>query len=71
MLTLSATCLAIALADKRGTLRLVPSHNPRLAAMGMDGDFVSIEDEAGIIEAAKDMAEAEGRVAALRERANA
>lgn len=68
MFALSATCLAIALADEAGTLRLEPRHNARLAAMGLGGDFVAICDPHGIIEAADDMPSAERRVAALRER---
>lgn len=59
MRTLSATCLAIALADKRGTLRLVE----RPSRFG--GTFVSIEDDHGIIEVADDMAEAKIRIAAV------
>lgn len=61
MFTLSATCLAIALADKRGELRLVERE-------GRFGAFVSIEDATGIIEAANDMADANQRISAIRER---
>ena len=61
--SLSATCVAIALADKRGTLRLVE----RPSRLG--GTFVAIEDAAGVIEVADDLASAEARVAELRERA--
>jgi hypothetical protein len=61
--TLSATCVAIAIADKAGTLRLVE-------CVSRFGDtFISIEDAHGIIEVAKDRAEADARVAAIRERA--
>lgn len=60
MLTLSATCLAIALADKAGTLRFVE----RPSRLG--GTFVAIEDEVGLIEVAADMTEATGRRDALR-----
>jgi hypothetical protein len=62
MFTLSATCVAIALADERGTLRLVE----RASRFG--GTFIALEDECGLIEVANDLAEAEGRIAALRER---
>lgn len=62
MLSLSATCVAIALADKRGDLRLVER-------VGRFGPFVALEYSDGVIEVASDMAEAEQRVAALRERA--
>lgn len=61
MFTLSATCLAIALADQRGELRLVERE-------GRFGAFVSIEDATGIIEAAGDMAEASQRISAIRGR---
>lgn len=60
--TLSATCLAIALADKAGTLRLVE----RVSRLG--GTFVAIEDASGVIEVADDFAEANARVSAIRER---
>lgn len=59
MRTLSATCLAIALADKAGTLRLVDR-------VGRVGPYTSIEDAVGVIEVALDRAEAEARVAAVR-----
>lgn len=62
MRTLSATCLAIALADKAGTLSLVE----RPSRLG--GTYVAICDDHGIIEASLDMAEAEARIEALRER---
>jgi hypothetical protein len=61
--TLSATCVAIALADKRGTLRLVE----RPSRFG--GTCIAIEDDVGVIEVADDLASAEARVAELRERA--
>lgn len=59
MFTLSATCLAIALASKAGTLRLVE----RPSRLG--GVFVAIEDDRGVIEVASDMAEAVARVASV------
>jgi hypothetical protein len=61
MITLSATCLAIALADKAGTLRLVDRE-------GRIGPFVAIEDEVGLIEIAMSRKEADERVRAIRER---
>ena len=61
MLTLSATCLAIALADKAGTLALVERE-------GRFGSFIAIEDAKGVIEVALDWAEANQRVSAIRER---
>lgn len=63
MRLLSATDLAIALAAKRGTLRLIE----RPSRLG--GMFVSIEDERGIIEAAADQAAADARVSAITARA--
>lgn len=62
MKTFSATCLAIALADKHGALRLVERE-------GRFGSFISIEDAIGVIETALDWAEANARVSAIRERA--
>lgn len=62
MLTLSATCLAIALADKAGLLRLVE----RPSRFG--DTFISIEDATGVIEIALDWAEANQRIRAIRER---
>lgn len=59
MLSLSSACLAIALADEDGALRLVER-------VGRFGPFVAIEDARGIIEVADDMAEANRRVEALR-----
>lgn len=69
MFALSATCVAIALADKAGTLRLEARVNQRLVAMGLDGAHVAICDDRGIIEVADDMPAAERRVADLRARA--
>ena len=57
MLTLSATCLAIAIANKAGTIRLVE----RASRFG--GTYVAIEDDYGVIEVANDMAEAQRRIA--------
>lgn len=68
MLVLSATCLAIALADKAGTLRFEESRNARLEAMGLNGSFVAISDDHGLIEVADDMAAAEKRRDDLRTR---
>jgi len=59
MKTLSATCVAIALASKHGTLRLVE----RPSRLG--GTFVAIEDGKGVIEVANDMKEAMARVAGV------
>lgn len=58
MLSLSATCLAIAVASKRGTLRLVV----RQSRFG--DEYVAICDEHGIIEAALSEDEAKTRVLA-------
>lgn len=60
-LLLSATDLAIGLAVKSSTLRLIERPS-RFAGE----TFVSIEDEAGTIEVATDMAEAEARVAKIK-----
>ncbi len=68
MLTLSATCFAIAVADKAGTLRLEPGFNQRLAAMGLPGEYVAISDDVGLIEVADNMAAAIARRDALRAR---
>lgn len=65
MKTLSATCLAIALADQRGTLRLIE----RTSRFG--DTFIALADDHGTIEIADDCAAAEARIAALRERAAA
>lgn len=62
MIALSATCLAIALADKAGELRLVE----RPSRFG--DTFISIEDATGVIETALDWAEANQRISAIRER---
>lgn len=61
MLTLSATCLAIALADQAGSLRLVERE-------GRFGSFIAIEDGVGLIEVALSWEEANVRLAQLRER---
>lgn len=60
MLLLSATDLAIATADKAGTLRLVelPSR--------LGGHFISIEDDRGCIEVALSKSEADLRVFQIR-----
>ncbi len=55
--SLSATCVAIAIAAKDGTLRLVE----RPSRFG--GAFVAIEDAFGVIEVADDMSAALARVA--------
>ena len=60
MLTLSATCLAIVLADKAGTLTLIE----RPTRFGTT--CVVIGDDHGIIEVADDMAAATRRVESLR-----
>lgn len=60
MLSLSATCLAIALADKAGTLRLTE----RASRFG--GTFVALEDERGLIEIADNMEAAQARVREVR-----
>ncbi len=62
MRTLSATCLAIAIAHKAGTLRLVE----RASRLG--GTFIAIEDDRGVIEVADDLASAEARVAEIARR---
>lgn len=61
MFTLSATCLAIALADQAGTLRLVERE-------GRFGAFIAIEDATGVIEVALSAEEADERINAIRER---
>ena len=60
MRTLSATDLAIALAVKAGTLRLVE----RASRLG--GTFVAIEDAVGVIEVAYNMEEAQQRIEEVR-----
>jgi hypothetical protein len=62
MKMLSATCLAIAVADRAGLLRLVERPNR------FGGSFIAIEDEIGLIEVAADMAEANKRVGEIRQR---
>lgn len=61
MIALSSACLAIALADKAGALRLIERE-------GRFGSFIAIEDAKGIIEVALDWAEAHQRINAIRER---
>lgn len=56
---ISATDLAIAVAAKRGSLRLTE----RASRLG--GTFIAIEDDCGIIEVADDMAVAQARVQAV------
>ncbi len=63
--TLSATCLAIALADARGTLTLTE----RTDRWG--GTFIAIGDAHGTIEIADTMEAAKKRVTDLRDRAAA
>jgi hypothetical protein len=62
-LSLSSACLSIALADERGTLRLIE----RASRFG--DTFVAIADDRGTIEVADNMNAAEDRVRALRLRA--
>lgn len=64
MRSLSATCVAIALASKAGTLRLTERQ-------GRFGAYVAIEDAKGIIEVADDMSAAERRVAEVNRAAQA
>ena len=59
MIALSAACLAIALADEAGALRLIERE-------GRFGSYVAISDAKGIIEVADDMAQANRRIEALR-----
>ena len=61
MLLLSATCLAIAAADRKGTLRLVER-------VGRLGPCIAIEDDRGLIEVALSRGEADRRVADIRRR---
>ena len=60
MLLLSATDLAIALADKAGTLTVTAHTNERL-----DCDYWAIGDDAGLIEVALSEAEATARISAV------
>lgn len=71
MFALSSACVAISLADEAGKLRIEQRTNARLVAMGMNGDFVAISDDHGIIEVADDMDAANARVQALRSRRGA
>lgn len=64
-ISLSATCLAIALADERGTLTLTE----RTDRWG--DTFIAIADERGTIEIADDLDAAQKRVNDLRMRAAA
>jgi hypothetical protein len=63
--SLSSSCLAIALADERGTLRLIE----RTSRFG--DTFIAIADDRGTIEIADNMDAANARIQALRERAAA
>ena len=63
--TLSATCLAIALADTRGTLSLTE----RTDRWG--GTFIAIGDAQGTIEIVDNMEAANKRLTDLRDRAAA
>lgn len=62
-LSLSSTCLAIALADKRNTLTVTER------ADRWGGSFVAIGDEKGTIEVVENLDAAWDRIAALRARA--
>jgi hypothetical protein len=62
-LSLSSACLAIALADERGTLTLIE----RTDRWG--GTYIAIADQHGTIEIADDLASAEARINGLRQRA--
>lgn len=64
-ISLSSSCLAIALADQRGTLRMIE----RTSRFG--DTFVAIADQHGTIEIADSMADAISRVEDLRIRAAA
>lgn len=63
--SLSSACLAIALADERGTLRMIE----RTSRFG--DIFIAIADDRGTIEIADNMEAALDRIAALRIRAAA
>lgn len=56
MLLVSASCLAIALAAKSGTLKVTP-------CQGRFGEYFAIEDDYGLIEVALTADEAAQRVA--------
>lgn len=64
-LSLSSACLALALADERGTLRMIE----RVSRFG--DTFVALADEHGTIEIAETMTDATARMQALRARAAA
>jgi hypothetical protein len=64
MRTLSATCLAIALANKNDSLRLVER-----ACKRFGGTYVCLEDDHGLIEVQANMEDANLRIAALVKRA--
>jgi len=64
-LSLSSSCLALALADERGTLRMIE----RVSRFG--DTFVALADEHGTIEIAETMTDATMRVQALRAKAAA
>ncbi len=59
MRLLSSTCLAIAAADRNGTLRLVER-------VGRLGPYIALEDNHGLIEIALARGEADQRVADIR-----
>ena len=61
--SLSSACLAIALADERGTLKMIE----RTSRFG--DTFIALADDHGTIEIADTMADAKARVEALRKRA--
>lgn len=61
--SLSSACLAIALADERGTLKMIE----RTSRFG--DTFIALADNHGTIEIADTMADAKARVDALRKRA--
>lgn len=60
MFTLSATCLAIAVANRDGTLRFE-------VKQGRNGTYIAICDGAGIIEVADDHQDAQDRVRLILE----
>lgn len=61
MLALSSQCFAIAQAHNAGSLRIVERE-------GRFGTFAAITDERGTIEVADTIADANARVASIRER---